>query len=143
MKKVWHQKNTQRIRVQVVLGNPRIGCDGYGICKFITKTDSINFINSSRLIKTHLCIVNEDLHLVFNKADILEKVYQRYFSGGIFKVETEIQLPKTITDLFGIPPSVWACGNYRIYENDWQMGLHIALIHAQPSKHIQYERTQA
>ena len=117
MKKVVYNKDSKSIMVQVVLGNPRIGCDGYGICKFITKTDSVNFIKPDRLLKAYLCVDDGQLHLVFNKAEIPQTVYQTHFSEGIFRIETEIQLPKTITDLFGIAPSVFICGKYKIQVN--------------------------
>ena len=116
MKKVVQTNNPKSIMVQVVLGNPRIGCDGYGICKFVTKRDSINGINPDRLIDVYLCIENEQLHLVFNKAKMNQTTYQAHFSEGIFKVETETELPETITSFFKYPPSVLERGIYKITE---------------------------
>lgn len=142
MKKLTTGNKYKRLSVQVVLGNPRIGCDGYGICKFITKAEEIKLIYPDRLIDAHLFIENGHLEIIFNKSKMAQAIYQTHFSEGIFKVETETVLPKTITDLYGIPPSVLKLGNYRIYENDCQMGLQIDLIHAQNSQYVQYENIQ-
>jgi hypothetical protein len=114
MKKVEYLNNPKSIKVQVVLGNPRIGCDGYGICKFVTKTDMVNFINPDRLIDVRLFIESGQLHLIFKKEKMTETTYKTHFSEGVFRVETDTELSETIVDFFKYPPSVLEQGVYRI-----------------------------
>jgi hypothetical protein len=114
MKKVEYSNNPKNIKLQVVLGNPRIGCDGYGICKFVTKTDTVNFINPDRLIDVCLFIESGQLHFTFKKAKMTETTYEMHFSEGIFRVETDTLLPEEIVSVFKYPPSVLAQGIYKI-----------------------------
>ena len=133
MKKVTNGNNYKRLKVQLVLGNPRIGCDGYGICKFITKAEEIKLIYPDRLIEAHLFIENGHLEIIFNKSKMVQAIYQTHFSEGIFKIETLTELPKTIYDLFEIPPSVLECGVYKIVENASRIRVEISLYNLNES----------
>ena len=114
MKKVEHNNSPKSIMVQVVLGNPRIGCDGYGICKFVTKMDVFNLIHADRLVEAQLFMEKGYLNILFNKTKMTQATYQTHFSEGVFKVETDTQLPKTIIELFATPPSVLKAGIYQM-----------------------------
>lgn len=116
MKKVVQTNNPKSIMVQVVLGNPRIGCDGYGICKFVTKMDVFNLIHPDRLVEAQILMENGYLNILFNKTKMTKATYQTHFSEGVFKVETEIELLETIASHFKYPPSVLARGIYKIIE---------------------------
>ena len=129
MKKVVQTNNPKSIMVQVVLGNPRIGCDGYGICKFITKTDPFIQPNKGRkgLTDVRLFIEHKQLLLIFNKKTMTDEIYQTHFRNSFFRVVTEVVLPKMITDFFEISPSVLACGVFKIEEKESAISVYLAL----------------
>lgn len=127
MKKVVQTNNPKSIMVQVVLGNPRIGCDGYGICKFVTKMDVFNLIHPDRLVEAQLFMKNKYLNILFNKTKMTQATYQTHFSEGIFKVETETELPETITSFFKYPPSVLERGIYKITEEENSLYIDVGL----------------
>ncbi len=101
--------NRKRMTVQVVLGNPRIGCDGYGICKFITKTDNTNLTNLDRLLDVCIFIENGQLNLIFDKAKMNQTIYETHFSEGVFRIETETILPDSIISFFKCLPYLKDC----------------------------------
>ncbi len=117
MKKVTNGNNYKRLKVQLVLGNPRIGCDGYGICKIGTKNTMVyNPCHSEKTIEGQLSIEKDFLSILFFKNKMSVGVYQKYFSKGVFVMESDFMLPIEIATAFAIPPSVLKHGNYRIYE---------------------------
>lgn len=121
------EKQQVYMDVEVVLGNPRLQCDGYGICKFITKSSTLNryCMNLNQLVKAKLDIQNGCLCLRFDKNSISDSAYNKYFAGGVFKVESDLLIPREITQFFQIPPSVLMKGVYQMdkYGNELKVSI--------------------
>lgn len=112
------KKRHRNLDLQVVLGNPKIDCDGYGICKIITGHHVPNHFlaEENRLVKTQMSIKKEVAVLTFKKADIPEVVYSKHLATGFFTIETSLRLPQKVEQHIGITPSVLMRGKYRIYQ---------------------------
>ena len=119
MKKVTNGNNYKRLKVQLVLGNPRIGCDGYGICKIGTKNTMVyNPCHSEKTIEGQLSIEKDFLSILFFKNKMSVGVYQKYFSKGFFVMESDFMLSTEIMTAFEIPPSVLKAGIYQVRLKD-------------------------
>jgi hypothetical protein len=111
------KKNTTIIQVQVVLGNPKIKCDGYGICKITTKDTVFPSCHPEQTVVAHILGRNNALFILFNKQSLSKTIYDTYFKNGIFRIDTSFALPDWLTGALGLPPSVLALGNYPIQHN--------------------------
>ncbi len=111
------------MNLQLVLGNPKIGCDGYGICKFITKHDTLfeTCAHKDQIVDATISIEDYTMTFVFDKNKMSTPVYERYYSKGVFIIETPIQLPDVLIAYFEIPPSVLGRGKYGIEENEFDL----------------------
>jgi hypothetical protein len=110
------KKNKRNLDIQVVLGNPKIDCDGYGICKIMMgHKDVKDTTTRNSPINAILNIKEQVATVVFKKAQMPSKVFEKQCATGIFTIDTPLRLPNSISQYFQIPPSVFVSGKYPIY----------------------------
>jgi hypothetical protein len=123
------EKEYRFMDVELVLGNPKIECDGYGICKFVTRLNSQKYLylNYERVVKAKLYITEGILNIIFDKSSIDAKVYLKYFGEGYFIIEVDTDLPDDITAYFGISPSIFLKGNYQIRGEGYYLKIEVSI----------------
>jgi hypothetical protein len=121
------------MNVDIVLGNPKIKCDGYGICKFITKSNALKryCMNFNQLTTAKIRFENGALCLHFDKTAINPMVFEKYFADDLFRVDCDVEIPEGITQFFKIPPSVLIKGIYQINTVENDMSIRIAIREVQ------------
>jgi hypothetical protein len=115
----------ENMEVDIVLGNPKIKCDGYGICKFITKSNHLNnhCMKIHELVKATLDYKDDTLSILFDKNNIDEKTYIKHFGDGYFIVDVDTVIPTEIISYFQITPSVLKRGKYKIAESNTKLSV--------------------
>jgi hypothetical protein len=115
--------------VDIVLGNPKIKCDGYGICKFVTKSNSLKryCMNFNQLTTAKIRFENGVFCIHFDKTAISPVAFEKYFADDVFRVDSDVDIPEEITQFFKIPPSLLVKGVYQIntVENDMSVRISI------------------
>lgn len=104
--------------VELVLGNPKIECDGYGICKFVQKgVTTLTACEKERLIDGRIYFVERNCILLMNTDTIKSKNCVNHFEDDIFRMDTFIKLPNWITDLFDFSTVTLQLGSYEVKKN--------------------------
>jgi hypothetical protein len=123
------KKITPIIQVQVVLGNPKIKCDGYGICKITTKDMVCVSCHPEQTVEAYIYERNKALFILFNKHSLSQTIYDTYFKQGVFRIDTSIALPDWLIGALGLPPSVLERGRYPIQQNTRQLYIAFDMQH--------------
>jgi hypothetical protein len=115
--------------VDIVLGNPKIKCDGYGICKFVTKSNSLKrtCMNFNQFAKAQIRFVTNGLDVHFDKNSLSPAAYEKYFADGVFRIDSDAEIPEDITLHFNLPPSVLEKGFYPIRKTKYGYNISISI----------------
>lgn len=102
--------------VEVILGNPKIKCDGYGICRFLRSSEQLEpcCINVEQIVRARIYIEADIIQFSFYRQSIAPETYKKYFSNKLFNIESELELPFDITNYWKLSPTVLKQGLYVI-----------------------------
>ena len=115
--------------VELVLGNPKIECDGYGICKFIQKgVTTLTACEKKRLIDGKICFVEKTCLILMNSNTVNNKDCIAHFKEGIFRMDTSITLPNWMTDLFDLPVIILQSGIYKVNKQNRFLRIEIPFV---------------
>jgi hypothetical protein len=108
------EKEYRFMDVELVLGNPKIECDGYGICKIVQKGHTtLSACEKKRLIDCKISIVEQTFIILMSCDTIINKNCINYFKDDIFRMETSITVPNWLTTTFDLSTVILQTGNYK------------------------------
>jgi hypothetical protein len=113
------KKEYRSMDVELVLGNPKIECDGYGICKFIQRGNTkLTACEKKRLMDCSIRIEKRFCLFFFNRESVESDNCAAHFKHNIFRMDTSISLPSWITDSFNLTKVRLVAGNYQVKIQD-------------------------
>lgn len=108
------KKHTVSLKADLVLGSPKAGCSGVGICH----------ISASSVKKPQVPCPAYPAHLfrtgrgglavAFSEQRLPEAVLLEHFVGGVFRVTDRFILPKSLADALGINKRIIHPGEYKV-----------------------------
>jgi hypothetical protein len=101
------------LKADLVLGSPKSGCSGVGICHISVSVDKSEF--PCPAYPTHLFrTCKGGLAVAFSEQRLPEAVLLEHFSGGVFRVTDRFIMPKSLAGTLGLKNRVIHPGAYKV-----------------------------
>lgn len=100
--------------VEMVLGNPKIACDGLGICKIIQKGTVLSDCETTRLVKATIAINGDKMSIAFYTKSTNLAALSKHFANNVFSIETAIAIPWWVRKALHIATSKLKKGDYQV-----------------------------
>lgn len=100
--------------VHVEFGSPMKNCLHYGICRVTLPAAIDTTPCSCRSMATIISLDTGLIQFIFEKKEIHDKVFEKYFQNGFFKVDDDYSIPEKILKKINFKKFIIKQGSYPI-----------------------------